>query len=149
MNMGVTIDKNNVIIIDMLSELEQARQALCDKAKNDDADMIKNNNTDFAMDDENSENEDQISENKSVVEETHFESDGFSMITTKRIRKATQRLSLSGKASKTYRSKKVNKGVPCLSGDKGEENQGAPNTSDHTPAKKKKGRKNERSNLEL
>jgi hypothetical protein len=45
LNMGVIIDKSNVIIIGMLAELEQDRQALCDKAKNYDADMIKNNNT--------------------------------------------------------------------------------------------------------
>jgi hypothetical protein len=141
MNMGVLIDKNNTIVISMLLELELARQAHCDKARNGDADMIKNINAELYVNGEISESENLDLENESILEEPQSESDGFSLIIAKRVRKATQRLSLSRKATKTKRSKKVNKGAPCVNGGGDEENQGALDVLTHTPVNKKKGRK--------
>jgi hypothetical protein len=68
--------------------------------------MIKNINTELDVTGEISESENLVSENESMLEEPQSESDGFSLIICKRVRKATQRLSLSGKATKTKSSKK-------------------------------------------
>lgn len=56
-SMGVVIDKSSFDIIDMLTELEKARQCLCDKALNNTANMIKTDNDDINLDEVDSEKE--------------------------------------------------------------------------------------------
>jgi hypothetical protein len=102
--------------------------------------MIKTDNDDINLDEVDSEKENYISDNKSIMEETPFESDGFTIITTKRQRKTTKRHSLSGKAPKR-KSKNKSKGDPYTNIRRDGESQGDLDISKHIPHKKENNKK--------
>jgi hypothetical protein len=111
LNMGVAINNDALPVIDMLAELEKARICLYRKTLTQTSSVDENININELIN--NNQNDDGIisSDNSSSGEErVPSESDGFTVVRSRRDRKPPKRLSLSGKKKigKNYR-----KGDPC------------------------------------
>jgi hypothetical protein len=101
--MGVIIDTSQLDTVNLLTELEIARQNLSSKANDVRGEINEEDNNDLSSEEDNNENLEGIEEETSEI-------DGFALVLSKRDRKATKRLSLSGKKQK----KKCNKGDTCI-----------------------------------
>jgi hypothetical protein len=116
--MGVILD-NSVTSINMLTEMENARQNL--NAKVNELNSAQNENNVEGVVGGDSDSSVDISDNDDISIKDTYETDGLAMIVSKRERKAPKRMSLSGKKQK---SKKRNRGIPCPSNRRGMINRG-------------------------
>jgi hypothetical protein len=111
LNMGVAINNDALPVIDMLAELEKARICLYRKTLTQTSSVDENININELIN--NNQNDDGIisSDNSSSGEErVPSESDGFTVVRSRRDRKPPKRLSLSGKKKIGKNSRK---GDPC------------------------------------
>jgi hypothetical protein len=130
--MGVSLD-NNVTSINILIEMEKARQNLNDKVN--ELNNTQNDNNVEGVDGGDSDSSVDISDTDDISIKDTSETDGLVMIVSKRERKAPKRMSLSGKKQK---QKKRNKGAPCPSNRRGDDKHGDPVVSKQPPPNDKK-----------
>jgi hypothetical protein len=97
LDMGVVINNDDLPSIDILAELEKARQLLNEKGKtiNNHQEHMENEKSDI-VEQTNEESEDEV-DSICSSEEGPSELEGFSLVTSKRERKKPNRLSLSGR----------------------------------------------------